>query len=99
MFLMTQTCTISPYLAPTPRGNDYGESYITRGRLEPYKKKLVSIKGTEFVSKAIVFLPPDTKNWELKQGSLITVLGEEYEIMEIRQRSGFKPSHVECVVI
>ena len=98
-FLMTQTCTIKPYIGQTPSGPKYGEPYTSKCRFEVYRKKLTDDKGKEFIGNGRVFLPPDDSNINLLVNSSVTVDGVTYSIREKINQRGFKLSHVECVVV
>ena len=98
-FVLTQTCTIKPYLGQTPSGKSYGDTYSSKCRFESHRKKYVNANGKEFISNGRLFLLPDTENLNLSIDSEVTVDGATYVIMQKVIQRGFQVSHVECVVI
>lgn len=98
-YLLTQTCTIKPYLGHTPTGKSFGDTYTAKCRFEHHNSKIMDRDGKEFISNAKIFLLPDEVNFNLKIDSEITVEGNTYTIIQKYNHRGFKESHVECVVL
>lgn len=98
-FVLTQTCTIKPYLGQTPKGKQYGTEYSSKCRFESHRKKYTSNIGKEFISNGRLFLNPDENNLSLSVDSLVIIDGQSHTIMQKTIQRGFQTSHVECVVV
>ena len=98
-FLLTQICTIKPYLGQLPTGKSFGTSYTAKCRFESYKSKVVDSEGKEFIGNGKLYLLPDEANFTLRMDSEVTIGSDTFTIVHKINHRGFTDSHVECVVL
>ena len=97
--LLTQICTIKPFLYKTPKGPIYDTVYSCKCRFEEHRKKYTNPNGIEYISSGRLFIMPTTDNKELINDTVITVDGINYTQSEKFIHRCFTDSHVELILI
>lgn len=97
--MMKQECIIKPYLGKTPKGDLYGEQVNSKCRLEGKQETKKDSNGREYISNAILYLPPTDFNRELPRASQVIFGSKIYIVDRVELIFGFKLSHIECVLI
>lgn len=97
-FMLTQTCTIKPYVGETASGPSYGIAYESKCRHETMHKKWSNDKGEEVVGNGRLFLPPSQTNLALAVGTEVTIDGVTYLVIDMALQRSFRVSHIECTL-
>jgi hypothetical protein len=97
--LLTQICTIKPFIGDSPSGPTYSAQFEAKCRFEERRKKFVTADGKEYISSGILFMFPDQEILDLKLDSKVTIGEFTYILTEKIPQIGFSPSHIEWVVV
>ncbi len=100
MILLTDGCTIKPFLGKKPEGPSYDSTFTSKCRFVDSVKVMKDENGEEFVSAGRFFLPYTSNTSKLNPRTIVIDEDSKEYVVKLRSSSkGFTPSYVELVVV